>query len=87
MPNRQFEIDIYLFTRDRVNKKYIVLFPSTLNTRYLEVNQVTLMTMDVHGNCKEYHYHGIKFKFKSVDWKPPPQSEDSGCYISSAASF
>ena len=87
MVYRQFEIDLYCFTRDRVNKGYIVLFPSTLNTRYLEVNQITLMTMDVHGNCKEYRYYGIKYRFKSVDWKPPTRDEDFGCYISSAASL
>ena len=84
---RQFELDVYHFTSHKVAQGYIILFPSTLNTQYLEVNQITLMTMDAHGNCKEYRYHGMKYKFKSVDWKPPSQGEDFGCYISSAASL
>ena len=64
---RQFEIDTFEFMTKMINKGHIVLFSSSLDAKFVDINEICLAVMDQKGICKFYRYAGPKKKYVTGD--------------------
>jgi hypothetical protein len=77
---RNFEMDIFIFIRDKAEEQKIVLFSPSLDAPFVNISAVSLVVMDVNGSCTPYRYDGKKREFiESSD----PFSTDEFCIVQS----
>jgi hypothetical protein len=75
-----FEKQLFDFISKQSQKGNLILFPPSLNARFVNALDISLVAMDMQGNCIEYVFFGDTYGFQKKDFNPP--KPEARCVIS-----
>ena len=78
----KFETDLHSFVETRTKSGDIILFPAALDSKFLNINSIRLVTLNSHsGVIREHVYYGMKNGFGLID-DVADDDASTGCFRS-----